>query len=167
MSSRIDKYSQLIHKNTRMQGNREYFRGPTGVQDVFYTVDEAAQKLRLHPKTILRFIRDGKLNASRVGKAYRIRHADLAAVTGDAVEPEPVRVTTVVDVPDARSELHQYVARSLQAVLNTPTARDSAVHLETIFDPERRRIRVVVIASLGDTAALLQTLDTLLQSFRG
>ncbi|MBN3817173.1 helix-turn-helix domain-containing protein [Paraburkholderia sp. Se-20369] len=135
--------------------------------DDFHTVDEAAQRLRVHPKTILRFIRDGKLNASRVGKAYRIRRADLAALTGEAAEPQPARVTTAVDVPDARPELHQYVARSLQAVLNSRTQRDSAVHLEAIFDPGLRRIKIVIIASLGDTAALLQTLDMLLQSFRG
>ncbi|RQQ26758.1 helix-turn-helix domain-containing protein [Burkholderia stagnalis] len=135
--------------------------------DDFHTVDEAARILRVHPKTILRFIRDGKLNASRVGKAYRIRRADLAALAGEAPEPAPVRVTTAVDVPDASPALHQYVARSLQAVLNSRTQRDSAVHLEAILDPELGRIKIVIIASLGDTAALLQTLDTLLQSFRG
>ncbi|MXN76694.1 excisionase family DNA-binding protein [Burkholderia sp. 4701] len=135
--------------------------------DDFHTVDEAARILRVHPKTILRFIRDGKLNASRVGKAYRIRRTDLAALAGDAAEPAPVRVTTAVDVPDAGPALHQYVARSLQAVLNSRTQRGSAVHLEAILDPELGRIKIVIIASLGDTAALLETLDMLLQSFRG
>lgn len=44
-----------------------------------HTVEDSAARLRVHPKTVLRFIRDGKLRATRVGRAYRILDTDFAA----------------------------------------------------------------------------------------
>jgi len=43
------------------------------------TVKQVAAYLQLHKLTVYRYIRDGQLPASRVGKAYRIRRADLDA----------------------------------------------------------------------------------------
>ncbi|AGK50782.1 MULTISPECIES: helix-turn-helix domain-containing protein [Burkholderia] len=135
----------------------------------FHTVDEAAERLRLHPKTVLRFIREGRLRATRIGKAYRIARADLDAFAGAppdaAKQPPPARVTCVADLQDASPELHSHVARSLQAMLSTHETRAHPVHLETIFDPAERRLKVVIVASAGDAAALLGMLDTLAASF--
>jgi excisionase family DNA binding protein len=47
-----------------------------------YTVEQAAERLKLHPKTVLRMIRDGRLKAARIGKAYRIAGEELDAVAG-------------------------------------------------------------------------------------
>ena len=70
--------------------------------DELCTVDDAAAHLQVHRKTVLRFIRDGRLPATRIGKAYRIRRADLDTFAGT---PTPVvtaadaaRVTSIVDV---------------------------------------------------------------------
>ena len=46
------------------------------------TVDEAAEALKLHPKTVLRHIREGRLEATRIGKAYRIDRSKLDAFAG-------------------------------------------------------------------------------------
>lgn len=138
--------------------------------DTFYTVDEAADHLRLHPKTILRFIRTGRLRATRAGRAYRILRADLETFAGVPPDlerkPAAARATCVVDVPDASPALHQYVARSLQAALSSRTTPAHPIHFETIFDPELRQLKLVIVAVAGDTAALLSALDTLLESFR-
>ncbi|MEK9132697.1 MAG: helix-turn-helix domain-containing protein [Patescibacteria group bacterium] len=37
------------------------------------TVEDAAKILHLHPFTILKLIRAGKLKASKIGRVYRIR----------------------------------------------------------------------------------------------
>ncbi len=136
----------------------------------FYTVDEAADRLRLHPKTVLRFIREGKLRATRVGKAYRIQRADLEAFAGvppenEATKPATARVTSITEVPQATPALHQYVARTLQAALTSRASYTPSIHLETIYDPEQRQLKVVLIATPGDAAALLSMLDTLLEAF--
>ena len=38
----------------------------------FYLVDELAEKLRVNPMTIYRYIKAGKLQAHKIGKEYRI-----------------------------------------------------------------------------------------------
>ncbi len=41
------------------------------------TPDQVAQILQVHPFTVLKFIKQGKLRASRLGRVYRIRQSDV------------------------------------------------------------------------------------------
>jgi len=47
------------------------------MQDPVLTVEQAAAVLHLHPFTLLKFIRAGKLKASKLGRVYRIRESAL------------------------------------------------------------------------------------------
>jgi excisionase family DNA binding protein len=42
-------------------------------------INETAQKLKWHPETVRRFIRDGQLSAVKMGKSWRVRESDLSA----------------------------------------------------------------------------------------
>ena len=61
-----------------------------------YTVEQFAERLKLHPKTVLRFIREGRVRAVKVGKSYRILRSEMEALTGAApgAEPTAFRVTS-------------------------------------------------------------------------
>ncbi len=41
------------------------------------TPDQVAQILQVHPFTVLKFIKQGKLRASKLGRVYRIRQSDV------------------------------------------------------------------------------------------
>jgi excisionase family DNA binding protein len=41
------------------------------------TVEQAAKHLHLHPFTVLKFIKSGKLKASKIGRVYRIRESAI------------------------------------------------------------------------------------------
>jgi excisionase family DNA binding protein len=43
----------------------------------FYTVEEVASLLKVHPNTVRGWIRQGKLNAIKINTLTRIRQADL------------------------------------------------------------------------------------------
>lgn len=47
--------------------------------DEFYTVEQAARTIKVHPLTIRRYIKEGKLKAYRVGGNIRISLDDLKA----------------------------------------------------------------------------------------
>jgi len=47
----------------------------------FYTVNQSATALKVHPLTIRRYIKDGKLKAYRAGGNVRIALDDLKAFT--------------------------------------------------------------------------------------
>ena len=45
------------------------------MEQKFYSVGEIARILGLHPKTVQRFIREGKLKARKIGRAWRVSRA--------------------------------------------------------------------------------------------
>ncbi|PJC36862.1 DNA-binding protein [Candidatus Peregrinibacteria bacterium CG_4_9_14_0_2_um_filter_53_11] len=49
------------------------------MKDPILTVDEAAEELQLHPFTVLKLIRKGRLKASKIGRVYRIRESSIDA----------------------------------------------------------------------------------------
>ena len=51
----------------------------------YYTVEEAAELLKLHPQTLRRWIHQGKLAARRFGSQYRLRPEDIQRAALPAV----------------------------------------------------------------------------------
>lgn len=130
------------------------------------TVDQAAQQLRLHPKTVLRYIKEGTLRAARIGKGYRIAQADLDALAGLDRRSDPTagaaRATCVVDVPEIAAEAANRIALYLGAA--TTMAGDSAsppLHVRTVFDPAMRTLKVVAIGEPSDVARVLELFQVL------
>ena len=140
------------------------------MSEEFYTVDQSAQRLSLHPKTVLRLIREGRLRATRIGKAYRVLRSDLDAFAGVVARraparPEPrARVTAITDVADLSPDQATRLANALQAALVSSEARPEPVQLDTAYDPIRRSLKAIVVASPADAAALLRIIEPLLEA---
>ncbi|NCA68277.1 MAG: DNA-binding protein [Clostridia bacterium] len=47
----------------------------------YYTVEQVSSMLNIHPKTIQRYIREGKLRACKIGKGWHITGHDLSDFT--------------------------------------------------------------------------------------
>jgi excisionase family DNA binding protein len=56
--------------------------------ETYYTLEEAAQLLKLHPQTLRRWIREGKLPARRFGRQFRLRSDDLEHAAQPALADE-------------------------------------------------------------------------------
>ena len=52
----------------------------------YYTLDEAAGLLKVHPQTLRRWIREGRMPARRFGKQYRVRPEDIE-LAAESVNP--------------------------------------------------------------------------------
>ena len=133
-----------------------------------YTVEHAAERLKLHPKTVLRFIRDGRLRATRLGKSYRILRSDLEALAG-ATSParsdaSDARVTTVVDLEGLSAERAQRLSVLLTSVRMGNAARPDPMNLSIAHDPARQSVKVVMVGSLPDTAAMLRLIQGLTEA---
>lgn len=138
--------------------------------NVFHTVEQVAERLRLHPKTVLRFIREGRLRATRVGKSYRIVASDLEAFAGvdasAAAAKRAARVTSILEVGDLDLDRAQKIATFLSAAIMGSEARPDPIQLTTAFDQAARLLKVVVIGSPADTAQLLQLVQVQLENLR-
>ncbi|PKR87918.1 DNA-binding protein [Pleomorphomonas diazotrophica] len=127
------------------------------------TVEEAAEALKLHPKTVLRHIREGRLEATRIGKAYRIDRAKLDAFAGVAkgsAQPAAgARATVIVDVPDMTVEAAERLATLLGAAALSGDAESRPLTINTAFDPATGAFKVVLIAAPVDAARMLEMIE--------
>lgn len=124
------------------------------MQDVV-TVEHAAARLKLHPKTVLRAIREGRLKAVRVGKSYRILRSDLDAFAGVPARAPQARVTAVLDVHGAGRDLGERLMSRIPAVLNGRTPGGPPLRADVVFDPETGGLKVIVVGDPADAARLL------------
>lgn len=140
------------------------------MSDILVTVEQAAEQLKLHPKTVLRYIHDGRLPATRIGKAYRIERAKLVefsgVVNGYTGGSNDVRTTCIVDIPRMTPESAERMALFLNAAAMTGDAKTPPLHINTAFDPLATSMKVVVIGSPSDAARLLEMLQLQLGSSR-
>lgn len=142
-------------------------RPQRGTSAQLCTVDYAADLLEVHPKTVLRFIREGRLKATRIGKAYRILRSDLAEFSGaPAVAPEPApeeaSVTSIVDVPDVDAALAKSWAKVVTASLKRPTG----LSVQVMHEPERSHLKIVIAGPPGETVAMLGQIRVWLAQLR-
>ena len=131
-----------------------------------YTVEQFAERLKLHPKTVLRFIKDGRLRAMKVGKSYRILRTDLEAMTGLVLGPrgKAVRVTSIVDIPDVDKPLAQHISRmlpSLRMGRETPT---DPMSLDIAYDEAHRQLKIVIVGAPADTATMLTVIKAIAEA---
>jgi excisionase family DNA binding protein len=130
-----------------------------------YTVEQFAERLKLHPKTVLRFIRDGRLRAVKVGKSYRIPRSEMEAMTGVVrrSSPSAARVTSIVDILDVAPALAEQLARLLPALRMGQGGHPDPMNLNLAYDSDRRALKIVIVGSALDTVAMLQTIHAMSQ----
>jgi excisionase family DNA binding protein len=127
-----------------------------------YSVEEVADLLGLHVRTVRGYIRDGRLKAVRIGKQYRIARADLAALTGrPAPGPGPdaaVEVSSIVQVDGVGPDAAARLATLVQAGAGTGEP-GRALRLQAVHDERRRRLKIVILGGAAATADVLRLLD--------
>lgn len=141
-----------------------------------YTVQELAKILSLHPKTVQRFIREGKIKATKIGREWRVRkedlrdfaHAELSAPPAD--EPlatsrlaDRVQVTAVIELDEGHSTEVSRISNSLIAALNSKDPRFGEARYDLVYHPEIRKARFVISGTPLFIRTLLELVDVLLQ----
>ncbi|MFD9301452.1 helix-turn-helix domain-containing protein [Streptomyces sp. NPDC060048] len=141
-----------------------------------YSVGEVAERLGLHVRTVRNYVRDGRLKAVRIGKQYRITREDFEALTslpqdtgagtegvvGAGAGRRHVEVSSIVQIdaigPDAASRLATLVTATAQSPRDTP----DPLRLQTVYDKERARMKIVILGGAAATADLLHLVDGVL-----
>lgn len=138
----------------------------------YYTVEQISEMLGIHPKTIQRYIREGKLRATKIGKSWRVTGHDLSvfteqAETGDKnrrrdVNPdEKVVISSVIDINvDHRDEAIRII-NTLTAILNgkPPEYGRSSMHAQ--FIEAEYKVRITLWGGNRFMAAMLDAIDML------
>ena len=130
-----------------------------------YSVEQVAESLGLHVRTVRNYVRDGRLKAVRIGKQYRIARVDLDALTGQKAaasgnETPPgrrhVEVSSIVQIEAIGFDAASRVTNTLLAAAKGRPEGDHPLRVDTIYDQERARLKVLLSGSIATTASLLK-----------
>lgn len=139
-----------------------------------FTVEQAAEHLNLHVKTVRRYVHDGRLKAKRIGKEYRITRADLDDFAGAdrPSAPEPVvrtrhvLVSSIVDVDAISREESDRIGTTLMAMLNARKGEDDFPRIDVIYYLEQGKLRITITAGVELTSQMLRIINALLEDGR-
>lgn len=132
-----------------------------------YSVDQVAERLGLHVRTVRGYIREGRLSAVRIGKQYRIARADLEAFTG---QPAPagrhVEVSSIVEIDGVDLDAAIRITNALMGTMNTRRGGEPPMRAETIHDRERKRLKIILVGGLDVTRDLLKLIGFWAEAYR-
>ena len=137
------------------------------VAQELYSVDQVAERLRLHVRTVRNYVRDGRLKATRIGKQYRIARADLEAFTGHPVPPSDretvsrtrhVEVTSIVQIDAISPEAAGRMTKTLAASAEGGAA---PLRVETLYFDELGRLKIILFGDLAATAQAMALIELL------
>ncbi len=129
--------------------------------DDLLSVDQVAQEVGLHPRTVRRFIREGRLKANKVGKQWRIHRQDLDALTGVETDKpraaDMIQVSTVVDILVDDERQADRIFTSMLAAVTAKGPEYGVVHYQSLYLKEERKARLMF---WGDAAFIGNALLT-------
>lgn len=151
------------------------------MENDFYTIDKVAKILDLHHKTIRKFIKEGKINASKVGKQWRISSRDLNLflqkdnVNTDVVEDsidfhstgecnKRISVSAVVDVDSINVDEYNRISGTLVALMNSKDASIGKSTIDIKHDKESCKLRVLLWGSIEFVEYTLDYIKTLIET---
>ncbi|MEL7657821.1 MAG: helix-turn-helix domain-containing protein [Bacillota bacterium] len=142
----------------------------------YYTVDGIAELIKIHPKTIQRYIREGKLKANKVGKSWRVSGHDLSVFTeggsdnvsmpfgvGEFNTQKEIKVSMVIDIPVANTDASIRIANTLTAVLNAKPAEYGDSSLQTQFLMPENVMRVMIWGNLEFSKSMMDYIAELVE----
>ncbi|WP_422738501.1 helix-turn-helix domain-containing protein [Micromonospora sp. WMMD729] len=141
------------------------------MKDDMYSVEQVAERLGLHVRTVRGYIRSGRLKAVRIGKQYRIAARDLDALTGQtraaATTTAAAEVSSIVQVDGVDRAAADRLGTLVLASANNRHDPANPFRVQTVHDEERHRMKIIIIGDPAGTAELLHLLDAVLTADNG
>ena len=137
-------------------------------KDRMFSLEEVAEHLGMQVRTVRSYVRTGRLKAIRIGKQYRVAREDLELITGprgwraSIAKHRRAEVSSVVLADAVSQETADQVTAHLLEAAKAPREDGSVLRVETIYDRGHGQLKVIVIGSLGATAAISKLLATVL-----
>jgi excisionase family DNA binding protein len=135
-----------------------------------YSVEQVAERLGLHVRTVRAYLRTGRLKGVRIGKQYRISEGALESLTaGASTRVEPVRrhrhvdVSSIVQVDAISPEAVSRVTNMLMVMAKAPRDEGHPLRIDTSYDDGAARMKVFISGSAETTVSVIRTVATLVE----
>lgn len=156
------------------------------MEEKFYTIDQIAEILGMHHKTIRKFITEGKLRANKVGRQWRITGHDLSLFmesnnvnvrsnnksddeniefsTSDTESKNissKINISTVVDINDIDLDEYRKLSNMLLAIMNSKDTKMSNSTINIKYYQKEKNLKVMLWGDIEFTKDMLDFISTL------
>ena len=157
------------------------------MEEKFYTIDQIAEILGMHHKTIRKFITEGKLRANKVGKQWRISGHDLSLFMEDnnvnirknnKSESEniefsnsnldsndktsKINISTVIDINEIDMDEHRRISNTLLALMNSKDSKMSNSTINIKYYKSDKNLKVMLWGNVKFTNEMLGFISTII-----
>ena len=137
-----------------------------------FTVNEAANLLKLHPKTLRRKIQSGEIESTKVGKQYRLTRNQLEDFCGSPIGDSPdlgpvtrrkVLVSTVIDIHAISQEDSSRITNYLMASQKNEAveSNQSSSRIDSIYSPELGYLKILISGDSSVVRELMKIIEKL------
>ncbi|MCC0648168.1 helix-turn-helix domain-containing protein [Clostridioides sp. ZZV15-6598] len=152
------------------------------MEEKFYTIDQVANILGMHHKTIRKFIKDGKLKANKVGKQWRVSQEDLNSfmdvksknedkgiefrlnASKNLVSIPKVNVSTVVEINNISNNEYSRLSNLLLALTNNPALISGGATINLKYTENENRLRVMLWGDIKFIEEMLSSISLLIEN---
>jgi len=136
----------------------------------YYTVEQVSEMLSIHPKTIQRYIREGKLRATKIGKSWRVTGHDLsvfvenhgAKALGSENQSLPsVMASSVVDIIVDGKEDAIRIMNTITAALNAKQPVYEHSSMQSQYIERENMVRITLWGNIHFMAVMMDTIAAL------
>ena len=157
------------------------------MEEKFYTIDQIAEILGMHHRTIRKFITEGKLRANKVGKQWRISGHDLSLFmednnvniksnnklenekiefsTGDIDsnnKTNKINISTVIDINEVDMDDHKRISNMLLALMNSKDSKISNSTINIKYYKNDKNLKVMLWGDIEFTNVMLDFISTII-----
>lgn len=157
------------------------------MEEKYYTITQVAEKLNLHHKTIRNFINSGKLNASRMGKQWRVTQEDLDLFVQSRESSEQnessdsftilkqseilrggrCQVSSVIDLADIAKNQYMRISNLLLAVMNGRDGDFQEASINMKYYEGEQKMKIFLWGGLKFMEEMLNTVGLLTEEEKG
>ena len=141
----------------------------------FFTVEQISGMLSIHPKTIQRYIREGKLRANKIGKSWRITGHDLSVfveneknivgINDKDLRPpinERISVSTVVDILVYDKDSAINIMNMLTGAMSSKPPEYGNASMQSQYIPQENKIRITLWGGLNFVEVMMNSISILI-----
>jgi excisionase family DNA binding protein len=136
----------------------------------YYTVEQISDMLDIHPKTIQRYIREGRLRAVKIGKGWRVSGHDLSVFVessgdeglGSGNRPaRSVIASSVIDIITCGKEDAIRIMNTLTAALNAKPPEYGRSSMQSQYIEHENMVRITLWGDIRLMAAMMDMVASL------
>ncbi len=144
----------------------------------YYTVEQISEMLKIHTKTIQRYIREGKLCANKIGKSWRITGHDLsifieneksAYVLDEQNKKLPVedrfKASAVVDITVYDKDEAIYIMSTLTGALSSKPPEYGSSSMNAQYIVEENKVRITLWGGIHFMEVMISSISALAEQF--